>query len=114
MINKFRKFFYFSKKELDVLLKKTELICKEKGLKILQAPVEKIEQDFGKLLMIIPKKSGKAFERNLIKRRLKSIFYEEQLFTKPINTVIIVYKSAMQLSFSDLKLILIKNLKPHA
>jgi ribonuclease P protein component len=114
MTTKFRKFFYFSKKELDALLKKTTLVCKEKGLKILQASPEKVEQDFGKLLVIIPKKSGIAVERNLIKRRLKSIFYEEQLFKKPINNVIIVYKNAMQLSFSDLKTCLVKNLNQHA
>ncbi len=114
MTTKFRKFFYFSKKELESTHKKTTLLCKEKGLKILQAQPEKIEQDFGKLLIIIPKKSGKAFERNLIKRRLKSIFYEEELFKKPINNIVIVYKSAMQLSFSDLKACLVKNLKQHA
>lgn len=105
---KFKKFFSFTKKEIEFSLKSAKLVCKEGGLKILQAPATK---EFGKMLVIIPKKSGKAFERNLIKRRLKAIFYEEKLFEKPLVYVIIVYKAAMDLNFQDLKNILVKNLQ---
>lgn len=105
---KFKEIFSFSKKEIETSLKSAKIVCKEGGLKLLQAPATK---DFGKLLVIIPKKSGKAFERNLIKRRLKAIFYEEKLFEKPLVYIIIVYKAAMDLNFQDLKKILIKNLQ---
>ena len=83
-------------------------MCKEKGLKLLQAPATK---EFGKILIIIPKKSGKAFQRNLIKRRLKAIFYEEKLFETPSIYIIFVYKTAIELDFQDLKNFLVKNLK---
>lgn len=108
MMAKTRKYFSFSKKEIEPLLKTAKLVCKEKGLKLLVTPSMKL---FGKLLIITPKKSGKAYERNLIKRRFKAIFYEEKLFEKPLTYIIFVYKAAMKLDFQNLKNFLVKNLK---
>jgi ribonuclease P protein component len=107
-MTKIKKYFSFSKKEIDETFKSAKPLYKENGLKILQTPTTK---EFGKLLIITPKKSGKAFQRNLIKRRLKAIFYEEKLFEKPFVNIIFVYKTAMDLKFQDLKDILIKNLQ---
>ncbi len=78
------------------------------GLKLLQAPTER---DFGKLLVIIPKKSGKAHDRNLFKRRTKAIFYEEKLYQKPSVFILLVYKNAMKLSFEELRDFLVKAIK---
>ena len=38
----------------------------------------------GRILVITPKKMGTAPKRNLIRRRLKALFYEEKLFEKRI------------------------------
>ena len=109
---KFRQFFSFGKKEIEQAFKQTSLKQKIDGLKLLQAPLQKeTEPKYGKLLIVIPAKSGKAHKRNLIKRQLKAIFFEEKLYKKPIISILIVYKSAMELSFDELKKFLVKNLK---
>ena len=44
-----------------------------------------------------------AVERNRIRRRFKSIFYEEKLYEQPYDCIIIVRKEAIQLPFDRLK-----------
>ena len=105
---KFRKLFSFSKKEIQSSSKDAKLKDKILGLKLLQAPCQ---QDHGKILVIIPKATGKAHERNKLKRQIKAIFYEEKLFQNPISSILIVYKEAKSLSFDEIKAFLIKNFK---
>jgi ribonuclease P protein component len=45
--------------------------------------------------------------RNLIRRRIKSIFYEEKLFTFGFDCVVIAYKKIVMLSFDQLKHLLL-------
>ena len=109
---KFRQLFSFGKKEIEQAFKLTSLKQKFDGLKLLQAPLQKTtEPKYGKLLIVIPAKSGKAPERNLTRRQLKAIFFEEKLYKKPTISILIIYKSAMQFSFDELKSFLVKNLK---
>jgi len=65
----------------------------------------------GKILIVIPRKAGKAHERNLIKRRIKAIYYEEKLYAKPIVSIVLVRKEATKINFEDLKKFLVKNLR---
>ncbi len=65
----------------------------------------------GKLLIVIPRKAGKAHERNLIKRRIKAIYYEEKLYEKSIISIILVREEATKISFEELKKFLVKNLR---
>ena len=44
-------------------------------------------QPYAKILIVTPKKIGSAPVRNLLKRRLKSIFYEEKLYERPTPTL---------------------------
>ncbi len=108
---KFRSLFTFSKKEIHSYFKKAKFKNKINGLKLLQTNPEKPDQEFGKLLIIIPKRSGKATKRNLIKRQIKAIFYEEKLFKNPLISILFVYKTAMELTFDQLKVFLVKSLK---
>ncbi|MBD3273652.1 ribonuclease P protein component [Candidatus Dependentiae bacterium] len=107
---KFKELFRFEKKEIDQVFKNAKQIDKIEGLKLLQSPAGQ-NQNFGKLLIIASKKVGKAHKRNKIRRQLKSIFYQENLFKNPVNSIILVYKSALNLKFEELKEFLIKNLK---
>jgi ribonuclease P protein component len=59
--------------------------------------------EFGRLLVVTPRKAGNACQRNLIRRRLKSGFYEEKLFEKRKLFVVFVYKEAVDLSFDEIK-----------
>lgn len=67
--------------------------------------------DFARLLIIIPKKYGTAPERNLIRRRLKAIFYEEKLFNLPYDCIIIIKEKSKNLKFSELKEIFVSIIK---
>ena len=61
----------------------------------------------GRILIITPKKVGNAPTRNLLRRRLKALFHEEQLFLHSYDMVIYCRKGAASLSFADLKSILL-------
>lgn len=108
---KFKDLFRFEKKEIDDTFQNVQQANTIEGLKQLQSPVQKKGQDFGKLLIITSRKTGKAHKRNRIRRQLKSIFYQEELFKKHVNSIILVYKSALNLTFEQLKQFLTKNLK---
>lgn len=102
----FRLLFSFSKRDIDYAFKHASLKKKTPGLKLLYAPLpptEKEKPKYGKLLIVIPRTSGNAVQRNMVRRRLKAIYYEEKLYETPLITILLVRKQAMQLSFDQLK-----------
>lgn len=95
----------FSQNEIDQLFKRAQTCVKKKGLDIRLAP--KASQ-LGKILIVIPRKAGNAPERNLLKRRLKSIFYEEQLFEKAFDWIVLAHSQEVNtILFIDLRTILL-------
>lgn len=91
----------FTQKEVDQLFKKSHRIFHSGAATILAAPRDK---DYSRLLIIASKKTGAATERNLIRRRLKSIFYQEKLFnTLKFDLVFIAKKPIITLQFTQLK-----------
>ncbi|MBD3231240.1 hypothetical protein GF322_01115 [Candidatus Dependentiae bacterium] len=105
-----KKFFSFNKKEIQEYFKVAKLKCRNSGLKLLQAPIKnKLQKEnLGKLLIIIPGKSGNAVQRNKIKRQIKVVFFKEELYKKPIISILFVYKPAIKLTFHQIKEFLIK------
>lgn len=67
--------------------------------------------DFGRILVITSRKVGNAPKRNKIRRRLKSIFYQEKLYDLGYDCIIITKKGAVDLSFDQLKDLLFSALK---
>ncbi len=61
----------------------------------------------GRILVITPKKSGNAPKRNLIRRRLKAMFHEEGWDTKPYDLLVYCRKGIADISYQDLKKILL-------
>jgi ribonuclease P protein component len=98
----FRTLFSFTKPEVDATFAAARLRRKIKGFTLLAAPATA-----GRLLIVIPRAVGKAHDRNLLRRRLKSIFYEERLFEQPFTFIVLTYKSATEWSFEDLKKFLV-------
>ena len=104
MPNISKKLSSFSKQEVAQLFSKAKRVLKKHpGLDILCAPTA---QDFGRILIITSRKVGKASKRNLIRRRLKAIFYEEKLYEKGLDCIVIVKKEGINLPFKELKGIL--------
>ena len=104
-MSKFQDYFRFSKKEVTLAFEHAKLTNQTNGLKLLKTTLQTASEDLphGKILIIISRKVGKAHERNLSRRRIKSIFYEEKLYEKPLISILLTYKPATELSFEQLK-----------
>jgi len=98
----------FTKCEIDYLFQHARSVFKDQSCTILMAPRQK---EFGRILIITSRKVGNAPQRNLIRRRIKSIVYEEKLFNCNVDCAVIVYKKAITLSFEELKIIIISAYK---
>ena len=103
-----RDLFSFSQKETKDALKASKLHKKIPGLKLLRASDPSLLH--GKLLIVIPRAFGKAHDRNLLRRRARSIYYEEKLYSQPFVWILICYSEAQNLSFEQLKTFLIENI----
>jgi len=112
----FRQLFSFSKKEIDQIFSHAELRKKQHGFKLLQVSFDTLPEELqkvlvsGKLLVITPRSSGKAHDRNLLRRRAKEIFYSEKLYLKPVISILIVSRFVSKISFDTLKEFLLKNI----
>jgi ribonuclease P protein component len=95
----------FTKQEIYKLYRSAVPVFKGSGLEIKRAP--KI-LDYARILIVIPRASGTAPERNKLKRQLKSIFYEQKLFEKNYDLIIIVRKEGISVPFQELTSLLFK------
>ncbi len=103
-----RKITRFTKSEIDKLFQSSRRALKHPALTIALAPRQK---NFGRILIIASRKVGNAPERNNVRRQIKSIFYEEQLFNREFDCIIIVHKQAVSLRFEELKELLLQAYK---
>lgn len=109
---KFKNLFQFSKKEVSSFIDKSKFKAHIKGLRLVQVIQDSgdIAPDSGKLLIITPRTCGKAHLRNQLRRRLKDIFYKEQLYKIPKISIIIASRNAMLHSYDELKCFLTQNI----
>ncbi len=99
----FKSLSSFKKKEIQELFKTARTILVDHGLVIKGAPKQ---EPSARILIITPRKSGNAPERNRIRRRLKSIFYQHKLYEGPRDYLILISTPAMTLSFNQLEKII--------
>lgn len=90
----------FTKRDIDHLFKHARRVLRNHFCTILFAPRQ---TDLGRILIVTSRKVGNAPDRNLIRRRIKSIFYEEKLYERSIDCAIIAQKKMNELSFDALK-----------
>jgi len=104
--------FTFSSFEAKKLFENSKTLLRIPGLKLIterksktEAPQETEQtistEPAGKLLIVIPGRVGNSVRRNLIRRRIKSIYYELKLSTFPRKMAIFLYKEAKDLSYDD-------------
>jgi len=95
----------FKRKEIDLLFQTTQAAYKSKELTVLAAPCI---LSFGRILLITSRKVGNAPERNLLRRWGRAIFYEEKLFEKNSDLIVIFKSPAKKMLFDEFKEILKK------
>lgn len=110
MIKSARLISEFSSRELSVLFKKARRVLTQPGFHILVAPATR---PYGRILVVTSRKIGNAPERNKIRRRLKAIFYEERLFEKLLDCIVIVKSAGVHADFVVLKKLLVDLLERH-
>ena len=93
----------FSRPEISRLFKQARRIYKSRELDVLSAPRTR---EYGRLLIITPKKIGNAPQRNKVKRRLRAVFYENRLFESNRDLVAIIKKDGVSLPFEKLQKII--------
>lgn len=98
-----------TKKEIYELFKKSVTLYKASELEI-KAKAKSCKESIAKMLLVVPKKVGSAPKRNLIRRRIKSIFYQEKLYLLPYDFIIIIKKEILNLTFQKLKDLFLENL----
>jgi len=101
----FRAISQFTQREIDALFQASRLVFKKDGIAIRLAP--RIGES-SRILIIASKKAGNAVKRNKVRRRIKSIFYEEKLYElSPNDWIIFIYKNGISLSYQELKKIIL-------
>ena len=98
----------FTQQEIKTILKKARRVYKGTGLDILLHPTTK---PFGRILVITSAKVGSAPERNRIRRRLKDIFYKQQLNDRNLDSIVIIKKPGIALGYDELKQLLLDAFK---
>lgn len=94
----------FTITEIKDLFKNSKSVMRNPGLDISLSPSKK---NYSRILIITPKKIGNAPFRNLIKRRIKSIFYENELYKKNKDMIIFCRKDIEKIDYSNLKNLII-------
>jgi ribonuclease P protein component len=101
----------FSQPEIKALFRLASPFLKVAGLEIRRAP--KTLPELARILIVIPRTVGTAVERNLLRRRLKNIFYQEKLYQHKFDIVVLTRPGAIQYSFDELTQFLEAACKAH-
>lgn len=104
----FRKLFSFQPAEVKQAFAVAIKLGYGQGVKLIKAPTT---TPYSKLLVVTPRASGKAHDRNLVRRRAKAIFYEHATHEKPAIFILLVNKRATAGSFDALQTFLLKHIK---
>jgi|LakMenE18May11ns_1017448.scaffolds.fasta_scaffold8526484_2 ribonuclease P protein component len=103
----FRDLFSFSPAEVKEAFAVAVALGYGQGVKLIKAPSR---HPYSKLLVITPRASGRAHDRNLLRRRAKAIFYEHASHQNPATFILLTNKKATTASFQILKTFLLKHI----
>ena len=94
----------WKRKEIINLFRKARRIYQHEELDISITPHT---EELSKVLIVVPSRVGTAPQRNKIRRRIKSIFYENKLYKEGYHWIFFVKPSATKLTFAQLHAIII-------
>jgi ribonuclease P protein component len=90
----------FSRKEITKIFSAASVLGKNRMFVLCAAPRSK---EYGRILIITARHVGTAPERNLLRRWVKAIFYEEKIYQHHWDIIITFRKPAATLSFQKFK-----------
>lgn len=106
----FTQLFRLRKKHIDLSFSQAKHHASIRGIKILHAPA--LPDTPHASFLIVPTRRCKGIAaRNKLRRRIKSIIYEEQLYQQDGTFLILLYEQAKALSFDELKSFFVKELR---
>jgi len=88
--------------EVRKLFDAGRLLFRNSSMTVLYAPRPQ-NHNHGRILVVTSRKIGNAPARNLIRRRLKALFYEEGWYNLPYDFAFIIRTPALNYSFQQLK-----------
>ncbi len=92
----------FAPTEVRTILKRGKRVLKTPTADIIVAPKA---QEHGRILVITPRRIGKASKRNKIRRRIKALFFEEKYYERGVDCIAIIKKEGIDTPFDELKTI---------
>jgi ribonuclease P protein component len=95
-----RRITLVGRREAVKLLRRAFPLC---SLPEFDVKVSRTVAKVGISFIITPRTSGAAHQRNLVKRRIKAIFYQNRLYEQGYNWLIFVKKGAHKLPFVRLE-----------
>ncbi len=95
-----KKLSSFTRTEVEILFKSARAKVKLPGLRILRAPAS---GPLGRVLIVTPRKVGKAPYRNLLRRRVRAIYREGKLYQQPYDCVLLFGKESLIIPFDKLR-----------
>jgi len=95
----FRALTRFSKIEIDRAFSSATRVVRRPDMTILAS---QRQGDFARILPVISRKVGTAPMRNRLRRRLKAIFFEEKLWEREHDLLVLTRPGAAELSFEEL------------
>jgi len=95
-----RRITQFSRSDIIRLMRKGRRIYSVSELDVRVYPAQ---QDIGRILIIIPKKVGNAPQRNSIRRRLRAVFYEYQVYTYGYDWAWFIKPEGASLSYHEVR-----------
>lgn len=100
----FKNIFSFSRKEVSYVFSNGKTFSRNRVLKMIMAQPEQNHLIHGKLLIVTPRKIGKSHDRNLLRRRIKELFYGNHLHLKhAAYFALFTYPGATELTYDELK-----------
>lgn len=111
MVN-FKDLFSFTRKEIALVFGQGAFVARNRSLKLITKPLDTTSEHYlthAKLLIVTPRRIGKAHDRNLLRRRVKEIVYSNELYTKTGGLfVLFTYPGSTNLTYEELKLFLLQ------
>ncbi len=104
MVSIARQITSWRRPEIELLFKKSYRAFTSPAFDVRLARTSDI---IGKILVITPRKTGSAPERNRFRRRVKAIFYQEKLYQRGYHWVIFAKKGGLAASFQSIKALML-------